>query len=115
MDEAMSKIEGSIRPKPETVGFDREAWCQYISQRSEFRRSQPRLARNPFTGGGMTVSTPDDVAEVLLENRMVGRVWWSMSEESLVNVSVESVAMPLVLEWARQLGGEFRAEHWGDE
>ena len=101
------RIEGTIRPTREGMGFSREAWCQLVSRRSEFRRHPARQGRNPFTGGTMTIQPPDDVADVMLEGRSVGQVWWSVSEEPLVCVVVEPSAMPLVLEWAQELPGEF--------
>jgi hypothetical protein len=58
----------------------------------------------------MTVRPPADAAEVLLGGRSVGDVYWSMSEEPLVNVSIEPSALPMVLEWAVALGGEFRPD-----
>jgi hypothetical protein len=54
------------------------------------------------------VPPPEDFAEVVLEGRVAGEVYWSMSEEPLINVRVEPSAMPMVLEWATELGGEFR-------
>ena len=55
------------------------------------------------------VMTPsrDDAAEVLLEGRVVGRAYWSMSDEPGVCVIVEPTAMSLVLQWAMELVGEF--------
>ena len=50
---------------------------------------------------------------MILEGQPVGRVSWSMSEEPLVCVIVEQSAMPLVLEWAKELAGEFHKESWG--
>ncbi len=107
------RIEGTIRPAGDGTGFSREAWRQLIGRRQEFRRRAPRRIRNPFTGG--TVMTPqhEDSAEVLLNGHPVGDVWWSMSEEPLVCVSIEPSAMPLVLAWARELRGEFHRESWG--
>jgi hypothetical protein len=102
------RIEGAIHPVGEAARFSREAWRQLVSARPEFRRHQPKQARNPFTGGPMTVRSTPDTAEVVVEGRAVGEVYWSMSEEPLVNVSVEVSALPLVREWAEALGGEFR-------
>jgi hypothetical protein len=104
------QIEGQIHPKSDAVAFTREAWCQLVRHRREFRRHGPRKATNPFTGEEMTVNTTDDAAEVVREGRVVGSVYWSMSDEQLVIVSIELSAMPLVSEWAAALGGEFRPD-----
>ncbi len=107
------RIEGTIRPTGDWTGFSREAWCQLVSRRPEFRRYPARQDRNPFTGGIWPHKPPDDVAEVLMGGRPVGDVYWSMSEEPLICVRIEPSAMPLVLEWAKELGGEFHKESWG--
>jgi hypothetical protein len=107
------RIEGSIRPTGDGAGFCREAWCQLVSRRPEFRRHLPRQIRNPFTGGPSTVAPREDCADVVLEGNSVGKAYWSMSEEPLVCVIVELSAMPLVLEWAKELQGEFQKESWG--
>ncbi len=107
------QIEGTIRPTGDGMGFCREAWCQLVSRRPEFRRYPSCQIRNPFTGGTVTLRPHEDSAEVLLGGRPVGKVHWSMSEEPLVWVSVEPSAMPLVLEWTRELGGEFHKESSG--
>jgi hypothetical protein len=104
------RIKGVIHPLDGGVGFDREAWCQLVGHRQEFRRHAPRQVRNPFTGEMVTVRTPADAAEVVLDGCVVGEVYWSMSEEPLVNVSVEPSALSLVMEWAAALGGEFCPE-----
>jgi hypothetical protein len=106
--EAQMPIEGTIRPVGERAGFNRETWCRLVASRPEFRRLQPRQARNPFAGATTTIQPPADAADVVVGGGPVGRVSWSMSEEPLVNVRVESAAMPLVREWAAALGGEFR-------
>jgi hypothetical protein len=104
------RIKGAIHPTGDGAGFSRQAWCQLVGGRPEFRRHPSRQARNPFTGKTMTVRAPEDAAEVLLGGQAVGKVYWSMSEEPLVIVSIEPAALPLVLEWAAALGGEFRPE-----
>jgi hypothetical protein len=106
-------IEGVIRPVGDGIEFTRESWRELIQRRSEFRRPPPQQGRNPFTGGATVFHPSPDAADVVLEGRPVGEVYWSMSEEPLVNVSVEPSAMPLVLEWAKELGGEFRPESPG--
>jgi hypothetical protein len=45
-----------------------------------------------------------------MSGETVGSVYWSMSEERLVNVNVEPSALALVREWATILGGEFRPD-----
>ena len=45
--------------------------------------------------------------DVVVEDRVIGKVYWSMSEEPLVNVSIEPAGLPLVAEWAAALGGQF--------
>jgi hypothetical protein len=107
-------IEGTIRPLETGEGFTREAWCQLIARRPEFRRHPPVRGRNPFTGRTITLPPRDDSADVVQDGVVVGRAYWSMSvEEPLVNLCVEETALPLVLEWARALGGEFRREWRG--
>ena len=107
------QIEGAIHPASDGAGFTREAWCHLLAARPEFRRHPPRKAQNPFSGGAMTARPTPDAAEVVVDGRAVGTVYWSMSEEPLVNVSVEASALPLVREWAAALGGEFRLTRRG--
>jgi|SRR5262245_352039 len=103
------RIEGAIVPVGDGRGFTREAWCQLVASRPEFRRSPGREVRkNPFTGGTMTVRPSADAAEVLLEGQSIADVYLSMSEEPRVNVSIEHRGLPLVSEWAAALGGVFR-------
>ena len=104
------RVKGVIRPVGNGTGFSRESWRELIQRRSEFRRPPPKQGRNPFTGGAAVFHPSPDAADVVLEDHLVGEVSWSMSEEALVNVSVDPSAMPLVLEWAKKLGGEFRQE-----
>jgi hypothetical protein len=105
------RIEGTIYPAGVGSDFSRDAWCKLVASRPEFCRLPPRQARNPFTGDTMTVHPPPDAAEVVLEGRPVGSVFWSMSEDQpLVNVSIETFALPLVREWAAALGGTFRRD-----
>ena len=104
------QIEGAIYPVGDGAGFTRDAWCQLVAGRPEFRRYPPRQGRNPFTGGAMTVRSTPDAAEVVVAGRAVGKVCWSMSEELLVNVSIEPNALALVREWAAVMGGEFRPD-----
>ena len=58
----------------------------------------------------MTVQPPADAAEVVSSGRVVGEVYWSMSEEPLVNVSLESALLHLAEQWAESMGGEFRPD-----
>src|SRR5690349_4700850 len=104
------RINGSIHPIGDEAKFTRAAWCQMVATRPEFRRSPPRESRNPFTGEPMIVHPPGDSANVVVNECLVGEVYWSMSDEAMVNVSVEPAAMNLVLEWAEVLGGEFRRD-----
>jgi hypothetical protein len=102
-------IDGAIFPVGDGVGFTREAWCQLVASRPEFQRPPDREGRNPFTGKTVTFRPTPDTATVLLNGQAIGNVYWSMSEEALVNVEIDSSGLPLVLEWAAALGGEFRA------
>lgn len=105
------RIEGVILPRGEESRVNREAWCQLVESRAELRRPQPRQALNPFTGKATLIKAAPDVAEVVVDGVVVGNVGWSVSEEDpLVNVSVEPCARPSVLEWAAELGGEFRED-----
>ena len=58
----------------------------------------------------MTIYPSPDAAEVIVNGATVGSVYWSMSDEPLVNVSIEPSAISLVQEWETALGGEFRRE-----
>jgi hypothetical protein len=58
----------------------------------------------------MTIYPPQDAAEVVMGGNLVGRVYWSMSDEPLVIVSIEPSALHLVLEWAAALGAVFRED-----
>jgi hypothetical protein len=78
--------------------------------------SVPRANGSAKSIYGKPMTLPRHPAEpdVVIDGRKLGSAWWSMSEEPLVNVSVEPSALPLVLEWAKELGGEFQQENWGD-
>lgn len=101
------RIDGCIRPVDGITPFDRRAWCDVVARHSEFRRPAPREITNPFTKKPATVQPPQGAAEVWLDGNLVGNVSWSMSAEPLVNVSVEPPAIPLVHQWAAELGGVF--------
>jgi hypothetical protein len=113
--ESIMRINGEIRPKTEGGAFTREAWCQFVSRRPECRSYPAREIRNPFTSELTVISAPEDAVEVLENGTVVGKAYWSMSEEKLVNVDIEPSALHLVLEWANALGGEFRAEPQNEE
>ncbi len=102
------RIEGAIYPTKAWGNFSRDTWCQFVAGRPEFRRPPPRQIRNPFTGEAATVHPTPDVAEVVVAGRVLGQVYWSMSDEPLINISVEPPALSLVREWTAALGGEFR-------
>lgn len=103
------QVEGEILPVGNGSRVNRDEWCRLIDSRPEFRRPQPREVINPFTQEPMVIRPTPDVAEVVVAGAVVGSVGWSMSEdEPLVNVSVDRSALPLVLQWAAELGGEFR-------
>jgi hypothetical protein len=104
------RIEGAIVPIGTGEGFTREAWCQLVASRPEFRHSPGRAVRNPFGGGPVTLRASPDAAEVVLEGQPIGGVYWSMSDEPLVNVSIEPRGLILVAEWAAALGGIFRTD-----
>ena len=103
------RIEGEIHPIGGSAGFTREAWCRFVESRPEFRGYPTRQARNPFTGGIMDVPPMEGAKDVVVEDQVIGKVYWSMSEEPLVNVDIEPSGLPLVAEWAAALGGEFRS------
>lgn len=102
------RIEGALHPIGNAARFTIETWRQLVNDRPEFRRGSPRKARNPITGETISIQPAPDAAQVVFEGRVVGDVYWSMSEEPLVNVSIEPSAMPLVEQWAAAMGGEFR-------
>lgn len=104
------RVEGAIVPAGEGSRVNRDAWCRLIDSCPELRRPQPRQAINPFTREPMVVWPSDDFAQVVIEGIAVGDVYWSMSDQPLINVSIERSALPLVLQWAAELGGEFRED-----
>ena len=97
------RIEGVIRPTDGGARFGRDVWCQLVSRRPEILPVPYAQIRNPFTGKVTGVDPAEDAAEVVLGGSPVGNARWSMSGEPLVCVSVEQAAMPLVLEWAKEL------------
>jgi hypothetical protein len=107
-----NNVRGSIRAKSTETQLDRALWRQFIGSRPEFRRQLSISGVNPFSGTEMTVSPRADSAEVIMDNRPVGNVWWSMSDVPMVNISVQEIALPLVLECAKDLNAEFHAEDW---
>lgn len=106
------KIEGSIQPAG-GLSFDKAAWCSLIDKRPELRHPAPRRGINPFTKEPTTFCPPDDAAEVVVDGNVIGSASWSISDEPLVNVSVEAVALLLVQEWAAELHGVFVADSEG--
>lgn len=102
------RITGEIYPKDDSTSLTHEAWCQFVASRPEFRRHESTEARNPFSGETMIVHPPPGSAEVVLDGKAVGEVYWSMNEEPAVIVCVEQIAMPLVNEWAESFGAEYR-------
>jgi hypothetical protein len=104
------RIDGAIMPVGGGKGFSREAWRRLIGSRPELQRPASKQTRNPFTGEAMTVDPPEDAAEVMLEGRVVGEAYWSLSDDPLVNVSVDLAVIFLVTEWAAALGGEFHLD-----
>jgi hypothetical protein len=105
------RVEGEIYPKSTATNFTREAWCQFIKSRPEFHRAPPIQCPNPFKPGElMTIRAAPDVADVVVDGVSVGNVYYSMSDEPLVFVSIEPSAMRLVHEWVALLCGEFRPD-----
>lgn len=105
------RVEGAIFPKVAARDFTRDVWCDLVATRPEFRRYPSVQRPNPFKPGElMTVRPSPDAAEVVIDGRAVGKVYWSMSDEELVIVSVEPAALEFVQQWAATLGGEFRPE-----
>mgnify|MGYP003353133126 CR=1 FL=1 len=102
------KVEGTIVPDGDNASVNRKAWCLLVDRRPEFRRPAPRQITNPFTRQSTIVRPTPDTASVILNGKCIGDVSWSTDEDvPLVNVSVEPVALPLVLEWTKELGGKF--------
>jgi hypothetical protein len=104
------RIEGAVYSVGDPATFTKEAWCRFVETRPELRGYPTRQARNPFSGGMMDVRPMRDARDVVIEDRVIGEVYWSMSEEPLVNVSIEPCGLGLVTEWAAALGGEFRPD-----
>ena len=61
----------------------------------------------------MTIRTDPAAADVLIEGRHVGYMYWSLTEEPLIHVTVDPSAISYVRECASALGGEFRHEQLG--
>jgi hypothetical protein len=101
------RLDGAIFPKRDSSGFSREAWCEFVVTRPEFKQPLPKEATNPFTGEVITVYPSEDSSDVEVDGCVVGQVYWSMSDEPLVNVSIAPSCLLLVLEWASAIGGEF--------
>jgi hypothetical protein len=105
------RVEGAIVPAGDGSRVNRKAWCRHVDSRPELCRPQTRQAINPFTREPMVIRPRPDVADVVVDGSVVGEVSWSMSEDDpQINVSVERSALPLVLQWAAELGGEFRED-----
>jgi hypothetical protein len=105
------QVAGAILPSGEGSRVNREAWCRLIDSRREFRRPQPRQTINPFTRQPTIIRPRDDAAETVVDGASVGHASWSMDEAApLVNVSIAQSALPLVMQWAAELGGEFRED-----
>jgi hypothetical protein len=109
MEGSMDRVTGTIRPAG-SESFDRDAWIALLNRRPEFRRHAAREMKNPFTGKTQAVQPSQDAAEVLAFGEVLGEAYWSMSDDPLVNVSIARSAMPLVSEWAKELGGEFHED-----
>ena len=102
------RVEGVILPTGNGSGVNREAWCQFVDRRPEFRRPKPIQMINPFTRKPVMTRPTCDVASVVVDSVLLGSVYWSMDEDDpKVIVSVERSAVPLVLQWAAELGGQF--------
>jgi hypothetical protein len=109
----MMRIEGFILPSIDEIPFDCDMWRQLISRRPELQLYPEKTGINPFTKNQMVIAPNPDHAMVILDGRSVGSAFWSMSEETLVCISIESSALPMVLEWAKELRGEFHRETLG--
>jgi hypothetical protein len=106
------QITGAIHPTDAGHDFTREKWCKVVARRPEFHKRAPFKVPNPFNRGELVMSPEyDDSAEVIVDGQAVGSVYWSMNDKPLVNVAVEKSAMPLVAEWAKEMGGTFREEN----
>jgi hypothetical protein len=55
----------------------------------------------------VTVPAPEDIADVWLKEKVVGNAYWCMFQGPLVNLTVESIALPLVHQWAAALHASF--------
>ena len=105
------RVEGVILPTGDRSRVNREAWCHLVDRRPEFRRPQARQVINPFTREPMMSPPTRDVASVVIDGVSLGEVYWSMDEDDpQVIVSVARSVVPLVLQWAAELGGKFRED-----
>jgi hypothetical protein len=103
-----------IRQRTGGKGFDRAAWIELVSHRPEFKRYPSSDIVDPFTKSKAIVYATDDVAEVIVMGKAVGQVYWSMSDESLVNVNIDVCAVSLAYEWAKELDGELKPVFFPD-
>lgn len=104
------QINGVIKPQPESHRLTFDTWCEFVAGRSEFRRPQPTETRNPFGGEAITIQPSDDVVDIEVDGCVVGNAFWSMSEEAVVNVTIDEPHLPLVSEWAEELDGVFHPD-----
>lgn len=105
------RIEGTIWPVGDNSKLTREAWCEFVKNRPEFRRPPLAERPNPFKPGQMmTIRPRPDVADVMIDERVVGHVAWSQSDEPLIVVEIEPAALSLVHQWAYELGGRFEPD-----
>lgn len=104
------KIDGVIRPKNGSSSFNFESWCDFVRSRPELVRPEPKIGKNPFTGEPVEFKASQDAAEIVVDGSIVGSASWSMSEEPLVNVTIEESRIALVKEWAEELNGEFHPD-----
>jgi hypothetical protein len=106
-------IQGTIRPSGDGSEFNRPAWCKFIASRPEFRRAAPRTVKDPITGETTTVNPPEDAAEVIIDGNAVGNVYWSSVQRGMIHLRVKPAALPLVKEWAEEMGGSFNWDSSG--
>jgi hypothetical protein len=65
------RVKGAIYPTSAATDFTREAWCQLVKSRPEFRRPAPVQKPNPFKRGQlMTIYPAPDYAQIIIEGRI---------------------------------------------
>jgi hypothetical protein len=101
-------VIGKILVKPDSSGFTRKQWVDLIREHPNLVPPQPRERINPFTKERVTFPPPSDVAQVVVDGKIVGSMSWAEDDSKLINVFGEPEAVaPVAYDVAKSLGGRF--------